>query len=116
LSELKNSKRKLTTIKTLHTIIWAFFVLAIVYILYSGIANKVNAFTWIGIVLIVIEGIILLVNGWRCPFTILGEKYTENSDIGFDIFLPKWVAKNNKAIFTTIYFVGVIIVIYRLLS
>ncbi len=114
--ESRNPKRKLLTIKVLHTIIWVFFVLIILYILYSGIFNRIDILTWVAIVLIVVEGIILLVNGWRCPLTNLGEKYTEQTDVGFDIFLPSWVAKNNKTIFTTIYLIGVIIVIYRLLT
>jgi len=75
-----------------------------------------DTLTWIAIALIMVEGIILLINGWRCPLTSLGEKYTEQTDIGFDIFLPRWVAKINKNIFTTIYLIGVLIVIYRLLT
>jgi len=78
--------------------------------------DRIGTLLWIAIALIVVEGIILLINGGSCPLTILGEEYTEQTDVGFDIFLPKWLAKNNKAIFTTIYFVGVIIVIYRVLT
>jgi len=116
LIENTNKNRKLIILKIFHTIVWSFFVLVIMFILCSGIFDKINIFTWIGIVLILVEGIILLINGWRCPLSIVGEKYTEHTDIGFDIFLPKWIARNNKIIFTTIYSIGVIIVIYRLLE
>lgn len=61
----------------MHTAIWTFFVLVILYILYSGIIDRINILTWISIALIVVEGIILLINGWRCPLTILAEKYAE---------------------------------------
>lgn len=108
--------RKLFIIKINHTIIWTFFVMTILYILYAGITDNIGMLVWIAISLIIIEGIVLLVNGWRCPLTLLGQKYTDNTDTGFDIFLPKWLAKNNKTIFTTIYFIGVVIVIYRLLT
>ncbi len=103
--------RKLFTVKITHTIIWVFFVMTILYI-----PDNIGILVWIAISLIIIEGIILLVNGWRCPLTLLGQKYTDNTDTGFDIFLPKWLAKNNKTIFTTIYFIDVVIVIYRLLT
>jgi hypothetical protein len=116
LGDFKNPSSKLLTIKVVHTLIWAFFVLIILYILYSAIIDRIDILTWISIALIVVEGIILLINGWRCPLTTLGEKYTEHNDVGFDIFLPRWVAKNNKTIFTVIYLIGVIIVIYRLLT
>ncbi|WP_197079510.1 hypothetical protein [Desulfosporosinus sp. I2] len=116
MEKYKNPSHNLLMIKVLHTVIWAFFVLIILYILYTAIIDRIDILTWIAIALIVVEGIILLINGWRCPLTIVGEKYTEQTDVGFDIFLPRWVSKNNKTIFTTIYSIGVILVIYRLLT
>lgn len=112
----KSPSRILLKIKVLHTVIWAFFVLTILYILYAGIMDRIGTLLWIAIALIVVEGFILLINGGKCPLTLLGEEHTEQTDVGFDIFLPKWVAKNNKTIFTTIYCIGVIIVIYRVLT
>ncbi len=105
---------KLLWIKIVHTVIWAFFVVAIFYILYAGIWDKLNLYVFIAIGLVVVEGLVLLAFKWRCPLTVLGLKYTEDTETGFDIFLPKWLAKNNKTIFTTIYVIGVILVIYRL--
>jgi hypothetical protein len=84
--------------------------------MYAGITDNIGILVWIAISLIIIEGVVLLINGWRCPLTLLGQKYTDNTDIGFDIFLPKWLAKNNKAIFTTIYSLGVALVMYRSLT
>lgn len=112
----RNPNLMLFKIKVLHTVIWAFFVLTILYILYAGIMNRISPLLWIAISLIIVEGIILLIDGGRCPLTRLGEEYTNKTDIGFDIFLPKWVAKYNKTIFTTLYCIGVIIVIYRILT
>ena len=77
--------------------------------------GRIGKLLWIAVALVVIEGTILLINGWRCPLTSLGEKFTDQANIGFDIFLPKWLAKNNKAIFTVLFSLGIIIVIYRLL-
>ena len=108
--------KKLLCIKLIHTIICVFFVLVIFYILFAGIFNTINVYTFIAIGLVVIEGLILLLFGWRCPFTVLGEKYTDNNEIGFDIFLPEWIAKNNKAIFGVLFGIGVVIVILRWLD
>ena len=106
---------KLKTIKIAHTFIWAVFVLIILFILYSGIFNRINIITWVAITIVFIEGIVLIIHKWQCPFTIWGRNYSENAEVGFDIYLPKWIAKNNKAIFTPIYFIGVLIVIYRVI-
>jgi hypothetical protein len=53
-------------------------------------------------------------NKGKCPLTPLAAQYTNNTDDNFDIFLPKWLARNNKIIFSLIYFLGVALVIYRI--
>lgn len=108
-----NQSDKLLAIKLIHTIIWAFFVFVIFYILYSGITNRVNTFTWIGIGLIIGEGFVLLVFKMFCPLTLLARKYSDSQKENFDIFLPNWLAKHNKIIFTTVFIVGLILVVTR---
>lgn len=108
--------KKLFIIKLIHTIIWIIFLLVFLYILYTGIFDKINVWTYICFGLVVIEGIVLLIFKWRCPLTLIGKNHTENPVIGFDIFLPKWLAKHNKIIFTILFIAELILVIYRLLS
>lgn len=107
--------KKLLWVKIIHTAIWLFYVYIIGYILFAGIYNKIDIYLFLSIGLVIFEGIILILFKWKCPLTIIGNKYTDNHEVGFDIFLPKWLAKNNKAIFSTIFFVGVLITIYRVL-
>ncbi|MEQ9165116.1 MAG: hypothetical protein RLO12_02570 [Fulvivirga sp.] len=104
---------KLLLIKIIHTIIWLFFVAVIFYILYSGVFNKITAYTWIGIGLIILEGMVLLIFQMFCPLTLMARKYSDSEKENFDIFLPNWLAKNNKLIFTTIFAIGLVVVIIR---
>ena len=106
-------EEKLFTIKLIHTAIWVFFVAIIFYVLYSGIANDVTIYTWIAIVLVIGEGLSLLIFKMFCPLTLIARKYSNSEKDNFDIFLPNWLAKHNKLIFTSIFVAGVIIVIYR---
>ncbi|MCX7923104.1 MAG: hypothetical protein N3B21_14000 [Clostridia bacterium] len=108
--------KKLLLIKLIHTVIWLFYVVLIGYILYASICNMINLYLFIAIGFVVLEGLILLIFKWRCPLTVIGYKYSDNHEVGFDIFLPRWLAKNNKSIFSTIFVIGLIITIYRLLS
>ncbi|HBI02650.1 MAG TPA: hypothetical protein DDY49_01300 [Paenibacillaceae bacterium] len=108
--------KKLFYLKLTHTIIWAFFVSLITYVLYAGIFNQINVYTWIAIGFVIMEGIILLTFKGKCPLTIIGYKYTDQHDVGFDIYLPRWLAKYNKMIFSTIFVIGLLIVIFRLLT
>tara|TARA_R110002050_G_scaffold89475_2_gene188378 strand:- start:1518 stop:1862 length:345 start_codon:yes stop_codon:yes gene_type:complete len=111
-----NQTNKLLAIKFIHTLIWAFFVFVIFYILYSGITNRINRFTWIGIGLIIGEGFVLLVFKLFCPLTIIARKYSDSQKENFDIFLPNWLAKHNKLIFTSIFIVGLLIVVMRVIQ
>ncbi|MFD0863817.1 hypothetical protein ACFQ1M_16495 [Sungkyunkwania multivorans] len=108
--------QKLLTIKLVHTVIWAFFVAIIFYILYSGLTNTVNTYTWIGIGLIIGEGIVLLLFKMYCPLTVLARNFSDSQKDNFDIFLPNWLAKHNKLIFTTIFVVGFVLVVFRSLN
>lgn len=110
-----NQSGKLLVIKFTHTLIWLFFVIVIFYIVYSGISNKINSYTWIAIGLVIGEGIVLLLFKMFCPLTILARKYSDSDKDNFDIFLPNWLARYNKIIFTTIYIIGLIIVLTRVL-
>lgn len=102
----------LTFIRILHTVVWALFV---ALILVLPVLGWFGHFGWalfvIGVVLL--EGVVLLVNGWRCPLTSMAARYTEDRRDGFDIYLPEWLARNNKAIFTTVFLLGTGFVLWR---
>jgi len=108
-----DSNTKLILIKVIHTALWCVFASAIFYTLYAGIFNDIGALVWFCIGLVFLEAIILLIFKWKCPFTLLAQKYTENPYVGFDIFLPMWLARNNKTIFSILFAVGLILVLWR---
>ncbi len=90
-------------------------VVVIFYVLYCGIFDNVNLLTWISIGIIILEGIVLLAFNMYCPLTVLARRYSNSSKDNFDIYLPNWLAKYNKQIFTTIYLLALITVIYRVI-
>jgi len=83
------------------------------YVCYAGVFDKVNRLVWFCIGAVVFEGIVLLINKGKCPLTSLARKYTNNHSANFDIFLPEWLAKNNKIMFTSIFLVGICLVLWR---
>ncbi|MBC8152608.1 MAG: hypothetical protein H7Z72_06830 [Bacteroidetes bacterium] len=105
---------KLFSIKLTHTAIWAIFVAVIVYVLYCGLANRITSYTWIAIGSVIVEGLVLLVFGGRCPLTIMARNYSDSDRDNFDIFLPNWLARHNQLIFSTVYVVGLMVVACRL--
>ncbi len=111
-----NNKGKLLQIKLLHTLIWVFFVTLIFYILYSGFTNEITIYTWIAIGLVILEGLVLLIFKMFCPLTLIARKYSDSEKDNFDIFLPNWLARHNKLIFTLIYLISLITVAYRAMN
>jgi hypothetical protein len=102
---------QLVGIKLLHTAIWLFFAGCIVAI---PIAGALHRFRWAVILtgLVLVECAILAMNRGRCPVTDLASRYTEERAHNFDIYLPVWLARWNKAIFGTLFVLGELLVIW----
>jgi hypothetical protein len=105
---------KLVLIKLLHTAIWVFFNVVIFYLLYAVIANKIDQRVWICLALIAGEGMALLLFKMACPITVVARRYSNSARENFDIYLPNWLAKHNKLIYTGIVLIAVLILLYRL--
>ena len=84
--------------------------------MYAVIINKIDQWVWICIGLVVLEGLVLLAFKMFCPLTVIARKYSNSSKDNFDIFLPNWLAKYNKIIYTSIFGVGIVILLVRLLG
>jgi hypothetical protein len=107
---------KLTGIKVIHTIIWIFFNVVLFYMAYAVITNKIGKFVWIGIGLIILEGVVLIIFNKMCPLTIMAHKYSDSNKDNFDIYLPNWLAKHNKLIYTTFFVIILLGIAYRVLN
>jgi hypothetical protein len=103
----------LLLIKAVHTLIWLVFVSIILYVIYCAVANQISVFTWIAILSLIMEGLVLLIFKNQCPLTIMARKYSGSTKDNFDIFLPEWLARHNKTIFTSLFLAGVIFVLLR---
>ena len=104
--------RRLRAVKVVHTIAWAFFAGCIVAIPVVSWYGHHRAVAWlIGIVLV--EVAILLINRWRCPLTIIAERFTHERHDNFDIYLPPWLARNNKRIFGALFCLGLVFAYVR---
>ncbi len=95
----------LRVIKVIHTIAWAFFVACIVAIPIFGFTGHYTLAA-VSIGMIVMEGLILTLNGWQCPLTKLAARFTDDRSDNFDIYLPVWLARHNKLIFTILFLGG----------
>jgi hypothetical protein len=107
--------RKLLLIKILHTCIWIFFNIVMVYLFYATINNRIDKWVWICFGCIFLEIVVLLVFKNMCPVTVLARKYSDSRKANFDIFLPNWLAKYNKQIYSVLLIIVIALLAYRLL-
>lgn len=112
----ENNQQRLILIKTIHTLVWLFFNLVIFYLFYAVVSNKIDIWVWIGLGLFALEGITLLIFGMMCPLTVIAKKYSDSTKVNFDIYLPNWLAKYTKLIYTIFLCIIIIILIYQLMT
>ncbi len=101
----------LLAVKLLHTVVWAFFAACVAAIPVLGWQGRVVGATVLSGVVLVEVGI-LLMNGMRCPLTPIAARYTEDRRANFDIFLPEWLARYNREVFSGLYALGLAYVAY----
>lgn len=106
----------LTVIKALHTVIYAVMVAAIFYVIYCGITGTLNVLLAGSVGLVGLEGAVFFGNGRRCPLTKLARRYGDPKGYVGDLFCPEWLSRRTFAIFTSLFVVGLILVLFRLLS
>lgn len=109
------NEKKLFLVKLLHTVIWAFFVVTIFYVVYCGVFDEVKTLTWVAAGLVILEGLVLVIFRMYCPLTLIARRYSNSERDNFDIFLPNWLARHNKRIFTSIFIFGLMLVLWRVL-
>ncbi len=100
----------LRAVKIVHTLVWAFFAGCILAIpVFCFLRQYGRAAVLIGIVFV--EVLVLAWNQMRCPLTDVAAKYTGDRRDNFDIYLPLWVARNNKLIFGLLYLAGILLTV-----
>ena len=109
---LTPAESTLRTIKVVHTAVWLFFVLSIVAI---PLCAALDQFVWAAglICVVLVEVLVLVFNGWRCPLTGIAARYTKDRNPNFDIYLPEFIARFNKQIFGTLYGAAVVFTVIR---
>jgi len=103
---------ELRQIKLLHTAIWAVMAASILALPWLGWFGKFRRAFGLTL-LIVVECLVLAVNGGRCPLTDVAARYTTDRACNFALYLPLWLACSNKSIFGSLFIAGELVVLWR---
>ena len=102
---------KLSTIKAIHTLVWAVFAGSILTIPVFAFLDKLTT-AWGLVGFVFLEVVVLVANRMRCPLTDVAERYTSNRQDNFDIYLPLWLARHNKEVFGGLYVAGIVYAVW----
>jgi len=83
---------------------------------YAVIINKIDRYVCIGITLFSLEVIVLLIFKNNCPLTITAHRDSNSTKNNFDIYLPNWLARNNKMIYAVFGIIFLCGLVYRILN
>lgn len=102
-------------IKIVHSLVFWVLSVCVLYALYSGIFNRITALTWVAVAGGLIEGVVLVSSGWKCPLARMAENLGAERGSVTDIFLPRWFAMRIFSICGTTFIVACVIIVVRLL-
>lgn len=102
----------LVALKLVHTIIWAFFVVAIAAIWFFAATGELTRAGW-AIAVVLVEVAVLGLNQGRCPLGGIVSRLTPDRAVNFDIYLPAWLAGRTKPIFGPLFLGGVLFTVLR---
>jgi hypothetical protein len=110
--DMETGDFKLLRIKLVHTIIWAIMATGILSLPWIAWTRRFELALWVTL-LVLAEGVVLVLNHWHCPLTDAAARYTNERTDNFDIYLPAWLARHNKLIFTSLFLIGELLVAKR---
>lgn len=101
----KSAAVRLRVVKLIHTAVWAVFASCILALPVASTLGHFEAAAWLAAI-VCGEVVVLLANSWSCPLTAVAARYTADRSANFDIYLPEWLARNNKLLFGALFVVG----------
>jgi hypothetical protein len=101
----------LVLVKLLHTIVWALLAGCIIALPIAALRHRFDVAAILTVIILMECGILALNHG-RCPLTDVAARYTRDRRDSFDIYLPNWLARRNKAIFGTLFVINELVVVW----
>jgi len=105
------AERRLTLIKLIHTLVWAVLAACVLPLPVAALWHRFDVAV-ILTVIIVAECTVIALNHGKCPLTDVAARYTKDRRDNFDIYLPNWLARHNKAIFGALFVLNEVIVLW----
>lgn len=91
--------------------VWAVF-----YLLYAALSKNYTAAFYVALSLLIIEAIVFVACGMKCPLTSLAKKYGDTKGYVGDLFIPEKYAKYTFRVFGSLFALGLLLLLANLLN
>jgi hypothetical protein len=108
--------RSIAFVKAAHTVIFVALSGLLAALVYEVVADRVTLVTWAGVTMFLAEGIVLAINGGRCPLTALAEQLGSPHGQITDTLLPKWFADRVFRVYGVLFAGALVILAVRALG
>ncbi len=105
---MKAVNKTVFTIKSIHLVLFILMIISLFYALYCAIAGIYNWLLLAAIIMILIEGVSIALNHFRCPLTTLAERYGAENGAVTHIIVGKWAARYVFKFFTVLFIIELI--------
>lgn len=106
-------ERLLALVRGLHTAIYLVMVAAILVLLYAGVTAYSGLWLKIALVLLALESVVFVANGFKCPLTALAVRFGAEKGYAFDTFLPEDVTRHTFRFFGSLTGIGLVLLAAR---
>ncbi|MBX7133522.1 MAG: hypothetical protein K1X67_12685 [Fimbriimonadaceae bacterium] len=106
----------LAAIRLTHTVIYLVMAGAVIYLLYSGIADRIGLGTYVALALVLSECIVFVGNGMKCPLTTMAKEHGAEKGYVFDAFIPESLTRYTVPTFGSLFAIALLVLLVRVLS
>lgn len=97
---------RLTIIRAAHTAIYVVMATCVLVVVYAGLSGAHGAWLWPALALVLIECVVFVGAGMKCPLTALAVKYGARKDGAFDTFFPEQATHHTLKVFGPLVVIG----------
>ena len=105
--------RRLALVRTVHTAIYLVMATATFVVLYGGLTGAHGAWLWVATVLVVLESMVFVSAGMRCPLTALAVRYGSRARGLADTWLPERLTRHTLRFFGPVLVLGLTLLVAR---
>jgi hypothetical protein len=101
--------QRLAAIRLVHTVIYVIMAISTFVLLHAGLTGARGPLLWIALVLLAIESVVYVGNGFACPLTAMAVRYGAEKGWAFDTWLPEAATRHTFRFFGTVMVIGLVL-------